>query len=45
MSSWPRLCHVIFRGLTTRSLDLAFGQRTNVVGEAADQLLFGTSSW
>ena len=44
MSSCPILRVVVFRGLTTRSLDLAFGQRTNVVGEAVDQLLFGTSS-
>ena len=43
MSSCPRsyiISLILARGLTTRSLDLSCGQRTNMVGEAIDQLLF-----
>ena len=36
---------VLLRGWSTRSLDLLCGQRTNVVGEALDQLLLRASGW
>ena len=47
-SSRVRCClfdTVRLRGLSMRSLDLLCGQRTNVVGEALDQLLLRASGW